>query len=151
MNKLKIVDIVNRTNMVTKADEERKKILWFRVHRGNNRRLTSMPAGRPQLGSRIEEIAAEYVGCSEKWFSLGFGAAFRLVCISSPGGDGGFFPRRSCNVGDVKRTRRYGSALPLSAIALNILRRWRVRQLHLRSFKHKRDARLDIEDLFWKD
>jgi len=48
-------------------------------------------AGR---GWWIKEIAAEYVGCSdEKWFSLGFGAAFLLACISSPGS--GFFPRRN--------------------------------------------------------
>jgi len=79
-------------------------------------------------GWRIEETAAEYVGCSgEKWFSLGFDAAFLLACISSLAG--GFFPRRNWPR-ERRKTVRYGSVpstLPL--IASRWTRCWRVHRV----------------------
>lgn len=88
----------------------KEESLRFRV-RGNSRQRYRLL----QLDS-WNETADEYVGCSgEKWFSLGFGAAFRFACISSPGG--GFFSAPQLQRGR-RKTTRYGSAmsaLPLYA------------------------------------
>lgn len=94
-----------------KADERRKReSSRFRV-RGNSHRPVAVG-----LVNRGGDGRREYVGCSgEKWFSLGFGAAFRFACISSPGGF--FSAPQTANMGDGKKAPlriRRECALPLN-------------------------------------